>query len=402
MKKDILIIAQYLRMDKESGNSRFTYLARMLDEFDVEIVTSNFMHGPKAHRTIENDEENNYKVTFIKEPGYCKNVTLKRFYSHFILSRNIKKYLKTRKKPDLVYCAVPSFDVGATAAAYCKKNKIPFVVDIQDIWPEAFKMAFNPPLISGLIYSPFKLMANYVYKNADEIVAVSETYENLGLTVNKKGAKGLSVFLGTELAAFDLIKNEYKFENKPEGEIWLAYIGTLGTSYNINVITDALVLIKNKGRENIKFIVMGDGPLRNKFEEYAKERNVYCDFTGRLPYNEMVGRLMACDIAVNPLIYSSVASIINKVGDYAAAGLPVVNTLVNKEYRELLNSYNAGFNFDNSEVEGIAQAIIELSDNEALRKEMGANSRKLAEDMFDRKKSYVKIVGAIKHQIINR
>ncbi len=387
MKKDIVIITQYLRLQRENGNSRFTYLSNLLSDYNVEIITSNFQHAEKKHRNEKFITENNYTVTFLDEPGYRKNVTLKRFYSHYILSRNLKKYLKTRKKPDLLYCSVPSFDVGLVASNYCKKNNIPFIIDIQDLWPEAFKMAFNIPLLSDLVFLPFKIMAN----------KVSETYKDRGLSVNKKNAKGLSVFLGTELDTFDKYKIDFQYQNKPENEIWIAYIGTLGTSYNINVITDALARLKEKGIDNIKFVVMGNGPLKGIFEEYAQKKGVYNEFTGRLAYNEMVSRLCQCDIAVNPIVAASVSSIINKVADYAAAGLPVINTQRSEEYQSLLNEYHAGVNCNNDDVEGIVEAIVHLYTNDVLRKEMGTNNRKLAEEKFDRKNAYPQIVELIKN-----
>lgn len=58
----------------------------------------------------------------------------------------------------------------------------------------------------------------------------------------------------------------------------------------------------------------------------------------------MVGLLCSCDIAVNPIKKGSAGSIINKVGDYAAAGIPVVNTQENLEYKNILEEYNAGIN----------------------------------------------------------
>lgn len=49
-----------------------------------------------------------YKITFIAEHGYNKNISLKRTYSHYIMVRNLRKYLNARKKPDAIYCAVSS------------------------------------------------------------------------------------------------------------------------------------------------------------------------------------------------------------------------------------------------------------------------------------------------------
>ena len=40
---------------------------------------------------------------------------------------------------DLIYCEVPPNDVALAAAKYAKKKGIPFVSDINDLWPEAMR-----------------------------------------------------------------------------------------------------------------------------------------------------------------------------------------------------------------------------------------------------------------------
>ena len=293
---DIVIVAQYLRDIEcfDGNNSRFIYIAKMLaksSKNNVEIITSDFSHDRKA-KFNKIDKIEGIKITTCHESGYSKNVSLKRFISHKELAINIKKYLKTRKKPDVIYVAVPSLSVAKVCAKFCKKNNIKFIIDIQDLWPEAFKMVFNIPVISNLIFYPMKKQADYIYAKADEIIAVSETYCNRALKVNKKTKKGLSVFLGTDLKYFDECKknNKIKFD---DDVIRIAYIGTLGHSYNIKFVIDAISILNKKGINNIKFIVMGDGPLKKEFEEYAKERNINCEFTGKLKYDNMIGLLFS-------------------------------------------------------------------------------------------------------------
>ena len=188
----IMIIANFVTLTWEKGNSRFMYLANELSKnsnLEVEIVTSNFNHGTKQKKYIDQKEINklNYKFTFLDEPGYNKNVSLRRFYSHWRLSKNLKKYLKNlQEKPDIIYCAVPSLDFAKEVAKYAKKNYIRFIIDIQDLWPEAFKMVFKIPLLSNAIFYPMKRQANYIYKCADDIIAVSDTYRDREASVNKK------------------------------------------------------------------------------------------------------------------------------------------------------------------------------------------------------------------------
>lgn len=403
--KDILIIAHFTQIPGEKGNGRFHYIAEKLykksNEIMVEVVTSSFSHKTKSQRNMTKVQLQSvpYKVTMLHEPGYSKNVSLKRFYSHYIFANNLKKYLEKRTKPDVIYCAVPSLDVAYVAANYCKQNNIKFIIDIQDLWPEAFEMVFKVPILSDLLYYPMKRMADYIYSCADEIFAVSETYAERAMRVNKKCYKTYSVFLGTDLNYFDRLAKENKISNKPVGEIWLVYIGTLGHSYDIKVVIDALKILQKKEIRNIKFIVMGDGPLKPMFENYAKEQDIYSEFTGRLDYGKMLGILTECDIGVNPISRGAAQSIINKHGDYAAAGLPVLNTQESTEYRKLVDDYNFGFNCENSNSIDLAEKLIILYKDESLRKEMGKNNRKVAEEKFDRNTTYETIIKTINEEI---
>ena len=152
---DIVIISEFCEDFSESDNDRFLYIAKMLtDKHNVEIITSNFRHTTKRHRDAP-EHTQAFSLTFIKEPGYPGNICLRRFYSHFIWGRNVLAYLKKRKKPDVVYCAVPSLTAAGNAARYCNKNDIRFIIDVQDLWPEAFRMVFNIPIISSLVFFTF-------------------------------------------------------------------------------------------------------------------------------------------------------------------------------------------------------------------------------------------------------
>ena len=396
--KDIVIIANFVGDLNGTDNVRFIYLANLLSrENNVELIASTFNHGSKKHRTKINDYP--FKVTLLHEPGYKKNICLKRFWSHYVWGKQVFKYIKSRKKPDVVYCAVPSLTAPAKVSEYCKKNGIRFIVDVQDLWPEAFQMVFNVPVLSKLIFAPFMRLANKAYSNADEVIAVSQTYVDRALSVNKKGAKGLSVFLGTNLETFDenVKKNieSYKKKFPKEDQIWIGYCGSLGKSYDLPIVFDALSILRSIGKNAPKFIVMGDGLRRTEFESIAKNKEIDVLFTGRIPYDEMCALLSLCDIVINPIIGTSVASIINKHADYAAVGKPVINTQNSNEYRNLIDTYNMGFNCNNHDSIAVANCIEKLVNDAQLRLAMGANARECAEELFDRKNRYGKIINCI-------
>ena len=392
--KKILIIANFNRNYSKQDYGRFIQIANNLsDSYEVEIVTSDFDHLTKA-KAEETHINWPFKITKLKEIGYPKNVCLKRFVSHYLWGKEVRKYLRESGLPDLIYCAVPSLTGPSEAIRYAKEKNIPVIVDIQDLWPEAFKMAINIPIFSDILFFPFEIKANEIYRNANDIIAVSDTYLQRAKRVNSKVELGHVVFLGSRLSDFDRYVEEYKTE-RDDQSIRLAYCGTLGSSYDITCVIDALSIIKKRGINPPEFIVMGSGPRLDEFKQYATEKNVKATFTGRLPYPEMCGLLCSCDIAVNPISKGAAQSIINKHADYAASGLPIINTQENKEYRNLITTYNMGFNCENNDPDDMAEKIICLMNDDMLRSEMGKNSRKCAEERFNKDKTYAEITETV-------
>ena len=397
MKKDVMLIVNYWHFEHEKASSRYRSFANVLCEnYELEVVTSTFCHLQKQQRDINNlaIDELPYKMTLQFEKGYKKNIGLERIASYCQFGNNVRKYLDGRKKPDLIIVSVPSLAVADQVTQYANKNKIPVIVDIQDLWPEAFKMALSIPIISDILFYPMMKQADRIYSRADKIMAVSDTYVARGLKVNKKDEKGISIYIGSDSKLI-----EEKISNvevvKPDDEFWVGYVGALGHSYDIESVIRAIKILKEQKIKNIKFIVMGEGVLKAQFQKIAQENFVDVVFTGLLEYGQMMKTLMSCDVAVNPIVGKSVSSIINKVSDYAAASVPVINTQNSEEYRQLLENYNAGINVENGNIEAIAEAIKLLYDNENMRIDMSNNSKKMFDERFDRQKTYPQIIKEI-------
>lgn len=377
-----------------SETSRFFELARLFASrgHDVTVFTSDFSHGSKSLKK-EKPQYDNFKTVYIHEPGYKGNVCPQRLYSHYFWGKNVSKYLQKAEKPDVVYCAIPSLTVAVEAGKYCKRNGVKFVVDVQDLWPEAFSMVFKNKLFK-LAFKPMEWYVNKAYAMADLAIGVSETYVKRVLSVNKKINSGVAVFLGNDGQLFDESASKYKKEYN-DGITRLCYIGSLSQSYDIKMVVDALVILSQKTELKVKFLVVGDGVYRTDFEHYAKQKGIDSVFTGRKDYPEMVGELCSCDIVINPIRKGSAASIINKVGDYALSGLPVINTQECPEYRQLIDDYGCGINCRCEDAEDVAAAIVKLAQSPELRKEMGEAARRLGKDKFDRRYSYARIIDAV-------
>lgn len=396
---NVLIVAEYLGniQDPKTYNSRFLTVADLLTEagHKVHIATTDFSHTTKQHFTGVTSYKN-CGLTTLHEPGYPKNVSLKRFYSHWVLSRNLKKWIQTIEKPDVIYCAVPSLDLAYQAARYAKRNGIKFVLDIQDLWPEAFEMVFRIPVLTNILFAPLRWEANQIYRSADRIVAVSQTFVNRALQVHETEKEGTVVYLGTNLERFDSYKSLLPAVEKREEEICLGYVGTLGHSYDLKTVMDAMERLQDKPYyRRLRLIVAGDGPLRESFEEYATAKSLAVTFTGMLPYPKMVATLCTCDIAINPIKKNSAGSIINKHADYAAAGIPVINSQECQEYRDLVDLYGMGLNVACEDAYDMAEKIDCLVEDASLRVRLGLGARACAEAKFNRTFCYSEIIEAI-------
>ena len=390
--KKIMIIAHFCNDFDINGNNRFNYLANLLSKnYDVELVTTDFSHRKKAYRNTETPDFN-FKITMLHEGVYKKNISPQRLIAHRIFGKSLKNYLNSlNEKPDVIYCAFPSPDAAYEAGVYAKKNGIKFIIDVQDLWPEAFLLALNiPPL-----FYPMKHKADKIYSMADEIVAVSEEYCNRAKRVNTKTNAIHPVFIGTKLSVFDDNVLNNSFERKDD-EFTVAYAGSLSKSYDVKSAIDSMVILREQGYSNIKLLIMGDGHMREELTAYALEKSLTnVEFTGHLPYPEMCGRLSACDAALNLIVKGSAGSIINKHADYAASGIPVINTQECEEYRKLVDYYQMGFNCINENPEDLAEKIKLLINDAELKIKMGKNARKCAQEKFDRENTYQEIVDLI-------
>lgn len=394
----IVIVANFTHnFDLGIIDGRFTTIAELLASkgHEVLLLTSQFDHDSKDYRKPVLSSSYKSQIVYLYEPAYSRNVSIKRLYAHYTWGVNVLKYIKKINYIDCVYCAIPSITAAHKLAKYSQKHGIKFVVDLQDLWPEAFAMAIKNSFLQKF-FIPMKRYVDFAYSSADLAIGVSETYVNRILEVNSKLDRGLSVFLGNNGGEFEIGCNKYHLD-RTNKEFVVGYVGNMSTSYDIPLIFDALAKVKERGcvALPIRFILIGGGVDEQKFKAYGQQTYPNHTFYGRKSYREMAGMISDCDIVVNPIVKGSVASIINKVGDYALSGVPVINTQESEEYRNLVDSYNCGINCRCGNVEDVSYAIEKLLNDLELRKTMSEGQIRLGKDKFDRRYTYPQIVKAV-------
>ena len=396
--KKIVIVASDVAMPGEKGLSRLHYLAELFTNngFDVTLVTADFQHWEKRFRTPEAQARaqaaSRCKPVFLHEDGYRKNLDLKRILSYRTLARNIGRYLD-RNEFDLVYSLIPDNRVAAVAGRCAKKRGVPFVIDVEDLWPEAMRMVFDVPVLSDVAFSYFTLNAKKAYACADAAVGSSDEYRDEPLKYGARPKRSVTVYVGSELRRFDA--GAAANANKPkkgENEFWVAYAGTLGASYDLETMIKAADLLYRRGLTDIKTLLLGSGPDEDRLRAAAEKTPADVRLPGYLPYEEMAAYLKASDVTVNSLVAKASQSIVSKIGDYLAAGVPMINTGLNAEFMEKVNADGFGINVPPGNAEALADAVQRLYEDRPLCESMGKKARAVAETQFDRETSYMKIV----------
>lgn len=391
--KIAIISSQYFWLPEEAGPTRFYSIANILKETgnNVDIITSSFEHHEKKQR--DKNLYSPFKMIYIDCPSYKRNVGVSREISNMTFTKKVAAYLRENgRQYDAIYCSLPPNNISAVVGKYCHDNNIPFVADIEDLWPEAMHMIVPKPL--RFLFHSYHIDAERTYKYVDAVVGTSEEYSLRPQKYNKRNIPYRTVYVGCDVDAFDreVINNIDKID-KPDGEIWITYAGSIGHSYAIDNLVRAAKKIQEKGADKYRFKILGSGPLKDEVEKLASElgcNNI--EFLGYVAHPLMAAYLAKSDILINSFAKGAPQSIVNKIGDYLAAGKPMINTLENEEMCKLVNDYGFGVNIPAEDPDKLVDAINMSEDWQ----KQGIKARELAKKRFDRKTSYLDIVEVIK------
>jgi glycosyltransferase involved in cell wall biosynthesis len=370
----------------------------MLSKKDHKVIwwTSNFFHitkhyrCPRASTRIINE---NLTVKLLPTPSYKNNIGLARVYNHYIYSRRFEnEALKTRERPDVILASLPPLDSASAVVRIGKKLNSKIVIDIQDLWPDVFIFLFPKylkPIAKLLFYRLFQ-KANSIYKKADALIAVSTDYLERGLKVCKNSKPTMVLHLGIDLNFFDnQVKPNNFFLNKRERETWITYIGTLGRTYDLETILETATYFSDN--PDVRFIIAGDGPEYTQLKKKVLKKGIpNIVFTGMLGYPDLTQLLSLSAVGISAYAPGAPQTFPNKVFDYLAAGLPVINSIP-RELQRLLKEEEAGLQYEAGNYRSLIHAIEKIINDEEKRKDMGKNARRLVEERFDRNREYLKL-----------
>jgi len=371
-------------------------LANMLSRHGHEVIWWNtkFNHTKKSYRERPSKLKisENLEIILLESPGYKKNISIKRLYDHFILSRNFKKKIKNEKRPDIIVASFPTPDLCEVVVDFGNTNNIPTIIDIRDLWPEAFELFFpiKNSLISKIILYPLKKKSERICKKATGLLGVSSPFLNWGLIkANREKTKMDNVFYfgypkkeTDEIDWTILSKIQYK-----ERTFSLCYIGNLGHYLDF----EALCLVMNalqKEKTVFQLIICGTGVVEKRIESLFKDfKNVY--LTGFINANQLAAVMEYADVGIAPYTDSINFRMAfpNKIIEYLSGGLPVM-TSIEGFMGNFLKEHNVGFSYRNDKTETLVNILKDLNENRDKLTQMKKNALQLYKVQFRAEKIY--------------
>jgi len=169
----------------------------------------------------------------------------------------------------------------------------------------------------------------------------------------------------------------------------LIYVGNLGSSYDLKTMLKGVVDLVDDGVA-VSLDVAGDGPCRRLVELVVSQSGGVVKFHGYLSGDELSLLMNKCDVGVIPMKDELLVAIPNKLIDYAAHGLAIINGLTS-ETKVLLKKFDCGVLYETGSVDSFKQAVLKYHDHRDLLKLHKVNSRCMAEQNFDSEKISVEM-----------
>lgn len=377
--KKVVIISNF-HENVNISRSKKAYDYFISKGFDVEVLYSSFSHSLKCERNINLPHHKK-----IKTISYSNNISMRRIVSHFLYCFRVLSFLKN-KKIDVIYIIYPP-NVMSLVVLVLRKNVEKIIIDIIDLWPEAFKT--KKKSIKNFFLTPIYFISSYFRKKSLLVADACLTESNYFSRVLEYSRYKVSKVL---YLSKDDFKN-FSFENTSD-ELSIAYLGNIGHAYDFESLLFILSEVKKK--RNVSIQIIGTGPLKEYLIDQLKSFGIKYYYHGAsFDENLKKNLLSTCWFGFNGYKKGYPVALSYKSVDYLSYGLPLLNSAI-EDTSDLVKKYNIGFNFDSTDLNLTIKNLSQISLNEVL--EMKKSAYDVFEEKFS-KASYIKIMNKVLHKI---
>lgn len=384
---NILLINHYAGSDYHGMEFRPYYMAREWKSMghNVTILGADFSHLRKKNPVVQEDfqEEIIDGITYVwvKTPEYKGNgVGRIKNISTFMwkLRCNYKK-IADKYKPDAVI-ASSTYPLDIYPAhRIAKRCNAKLCFEIHDLWP------LSPMEIGGFSEKNPAIIVlqraeDFAFKNSDVIVSIlpdaDKHIKERGFSIDK------FVYVPNGIIVNDEEKNppmektiERLQELKEQGYFLVGYTGNHSPANVLDTLIDAG---KNTTDEKVKYILIGNGNVKDELIEYAKSNNVTnVEFLDPILKDNMDNALQLLDVCFISLKKQNLFNYgvsPNKLFDYMMAARPVIYAV--EASNDPVKDCGCGITVPAEDPKAVAEAVIKIKNlTDEEKREMGQKGK---------------------------
>ncbi len=355
-----------------SGGRHYKFAENLIERgYNVKVFRASSGHNGGQNVITGSDkymykEINGIPFIFIKARDYVGNGKdrIKNMLDYAKGLMSVSKKLDD-EKPDIIYASSVHPLTWLAGYKLAKRYNAKFIAETRDLWPETFvamgEMSKNS-LPAKILYK----LEKFIYKRADKLIFTIEGgkdyVENIGLGTSKVRY----INNGIDLKAFynNQETNIYKDNDLDEdGKFIVLYTGSMGPANGIQYLVESAKILQDKGIEDIKFVLFGDGCTKNALEEFVvknKLKNIV--FKGRVDKKYIPNILSKSNLNIFcvehlPLVDKYGLSP-NKLFDYFASGKPILSNI--ECGYDLIEHYESGVTVQGGSAEALVEGILKF------------------------------------------
>ena len=390
----IIYLHQYFNTPEMAGGTRSYEMGRRLVEYgyQVEMITSYRHEDSPAGKAGEwfETEENGIRVHWLPVP-YSNKMSYRKRIKAFIRFAWGAAMRAASIEGDVVFATSTPLTIALPAVYAARKNKVPMVFEVRDLWPEL-------PIAVGALKNPLLKIAarnleRFAYNNSKRIIALSPGMKEGIVKTGYSASKVKIIPNSSDIAFFDVgsepgehLRKKYQWlRDRP----LVVYTGTIGIINGVDYLARLAGAVRKLDPE-IRFVIIGEGQGEEKLIREAKEHGVLDKNLFLIPKvskEEIRYWLSAAELATSVFIdlEEMWKNSANKFFDALASGTPIAINYGGWQ-KEIIEESGSGLVLDPHDVDAAAGLLVEKIRDENWLGEAGRAAEKLARERFDRDK----------------
>jgi glycosyltransferase involved in cell wall biosynthesis len=285
-------------------------------------------------------------------------------------------------RADFLFVESPPLFLGLSGFWLSRLKRTRMIFNVSDLWPES-AVELGVLDKDGFAYRISAMLEKFCYQQAWLITGQSKSIiANIRTRFPDRPTFHLSN--GVDTKVFHPVrKTQEASETIGNGKDCIVlYAGLHGLAQGLDQALAAAELLRTE--INLKFVLIGSGPMKKSLVEQARQGNLnnVCFLESR-PARDIPALVAAADIVLVPLKMYITGAVPSKLYEAMASGRPVL-LVAGGEAAEIVRNHQTGIVVEPGDVASLVQAIRTLYTQPDLRKTLGENGRRVAEQYFDR------------------